>query len=48
MIVSAEPKFRMKLPYDDWKQPFFYTAENAIFQYFILFCILANTVVLTL
>ncbi len=28
MIVSAEPKFRMKLPYEDWRQPFFYTAEN--------------------
>ena len=48
MIVSAEPKFRMKLPNEDWRQPFFYTAENSIFQYFILLCILSNTVVLTL
>lgn len=48
MIVSAEPKFRMKLPNEDWRQPFFYTAESSYFQYFILLCILANTVVLTL
>ena len=48
MIVSAEPKFRMKLPNEDWRQPFFYTAENSISQSFILLCILSNTVVLTL
>ncbi len=48
MIVAAEPRFYMKLPQEDWRQPFFYTAENWVFQYFILACILSNTVVLTI
>jgi Ion transport protein len=46
MIVTTEPKFKMKLPFEDWRQPFFYTAESSLFQNAILVIILANTVVL--
>jgi hypothetical protein len=31
VIVAAEPRFFMKLPMEDWRQPFYYTAENWIF-----------------
>lgn len=29
-FLNTQPKFRMKLPIEGWRQPFFYIAENKI------------------
>lgn len=47
-IIYASPKIKMQLPDNEWKQPFFYIAENIFVQNFIFFCILVNTVILSL
>ena len=38
----------MLLPKSDWRQPFYYIAESKTLEYFILGCIIVNTVILTL
>jgi hypothetical protein len=38
----------MQVPQNEWKQPFFYIAENKLLQNFIFFCIIANTIILSL
>jgi Ion transport protein len=38
----------MLLPKNDWRQPFFHIAQSKTLEYFILACIISNTVILTL
>ena len=38
----------MNIPINEWRQPFFFIAENVLLQNFILLCIVANTVILSL
>jgi|LauGreDrversion4_2_1035121.scaffolds.fasta_scaffold17586_3 hypothetical protein len=48
MILSAAPKYKMKIPDEDWRQPFYYVAKSDIVNYFIIVSIIANTIVLAL
>jgi Ion transport protein len=48
MILQIQPKHRMNVPREDWRQPFFYIAEAWLIQYFIQLCIVLNTIILTL
>jgi hypothetical protein len=34
-FLNMQPKYRMKVPNDGWRQPFFYIAENLVLQYFL-------------
>ena len=47
-IIYASPIIKMQMPANEWKQPFFYIAENKFVQNFIFFCIVVNTVILSL
>jgi len=47
-IIYASPIYKMQVPDNEWKQPFFYIAENKLLQNFIFFCIIANTIILSL
>ena len=47
-ILQAQPKYRMKMPSDEWSQPFFFIAESRHVQVFIMVCIVLNTIILTL
>lgn len=38
----------MKLPTNEWRQPFFYLVEFIWFERFIYFCIIANTIVMAI
>lgn len=46
MQMKLVPKYRMNVPREDWRQPFFYIAEAWIIQYFIQLCIVLNTGIL--
>lgn len=47
-ILQAQPNFRMKMPKNEWRQPFFFISESYYVQSFIMFCIVVNTCILTL
>lgn len=47
-LIKSKPIFRMKLPSEDWRQPFFFIAENNYIQGFINIVIFINTIVLSL
>ena len=47
-IIYASPIIKMQVPDNEWKQPFFYIAENKFVQNFIFFCIVINTIILSL
>ena len=46
MLIQSKPMLRMKLPLNEWRQPFFYLAEFIWFDRFIYSCILTNTAAL--
>lgn len=46
--MQSKPKFHMKLPHSDWRQPFYYIAESKIVNFLIVLCIILNTVILAL
>ena len=48
VLLQSQPKYRMKLPGNEWRQPFFYIAQDSYFHNFILLCIIVNTATLTL
>lgn len=48
MMLLSQPAYKMKVPHSEWRQPFFYIAESAFIRYFVLSCILMNTVILML
>jgi hypothetical protein len=48
MILQTQPKYKMKLPINEFRQPFFYLAQNKHVGYFFTSCILLNTVILVL
>eukprot|EP00347_Sterkiella_histriomuscorum_P013804 403363301 len=48
MMVQSKPMLKMKLPANEWRQPFFILAEFKWFERFIYFCIIANTVILSI
>ena len=47
-IISAQPKYKMEMPQEGWRQPLFFISESVYVQVFVSFCIIANTVVLSL
>jgi voltage-dependent calcium channel L type alpha-1D len=47
-IIQSQPIVRMRVPYEWWRQPFFYISESIYWQSFTFICIIINTIVLAL
>lgn len=47
-IIYSQPIVKMKEPFEDWRQPFFFIAESIYLQSFIMICILINTIILSM
>jgi voltage-gated cation channel len=48
MMLLSQPMFKMKIPHSEWRQPFYFICQSVFMQYFILTCILMNTIILIL
>jgi hypothetical protein len=46
MIIKAKPKLYLKTPNNRIRKIFFDISQNKYFDYFILVCIILNTVIL--
>jgi len=47
-IIFSQPVYKMVMPSNQLRQPFFYIAESIFTQVFIIICILVNTIILSL
>jgi hypothetical protein len=48
MLLHSQPKYKMQKLKAEWRHPFFYLAESKAFQYFIIGCIVLNSIMLSL
>ncbi len=48
MLIQSKPMIKMKEPNEEWRYPFFVTAEHKIFDKFILACVIINSIILAI
>ena len=48
MILQTQPMYKMQVPINEFRQPFYYLALSKHVAHFFTFCIVLNTIVLVL
>jgi len=47
-LLHAQPIFNMKVPIAEWRQPFYFIAQNSYLQHFVNIILIINTIILSL